>query len=140
MKKEEDERLEDYEFGVCDSPQQLADKFPTFRGIVWMTPIRREDEPKEGGWRWRKWGDYVGEFTVDAPYNGEWVTYLGQCDGKDGRQLIDEQYVFHTVKPKQNVLGLEAYRAYMIFDGKFHPLDKFVKDKGIMSLLRQNKQ
>lgn len=54
--------------GVCDSPMQLFEKYkdialnhPNRKFVVAMVPLNKADQPKEGGWRWRKWGEYIGE-------------------------------------------------------------------------------
>lgn len=136
MEGEGSKDLKCIDYGVCDSPEQLASKFPKFRGLVWITVVRRSNEPKDGGWRWRKWGTYVGNYTVDRRYNDEWVEYLSQCDGRNGRQLIDEQYVFSVRKPENNVMGLDAYQAYMLFDGKVEKTDEYVEDHPLIAFMR----
>lgn len=125
------------DYGVCDSPEQLASKFPTYEGLVWMTVVRRSDQPAEGGgWRWRKWGTYVGIHIIDTVYNGEYVQYLSQCDGEEDRPLIGEQYVFSVSKPDNNVLGLEPYRAYRVKDGQAQSTDEYVKDIPLLAFFR----
>ena len=36
-------------YGICDSIDQLLLKFPNYNGIVYIKPIYRSDQPKEGG-------------------------------------------------------------------------------------------
>jgi hypothetical protein len=66
------------EYGVCDYPQQLIEQFPILttdsrRFIVIFTPIYKADQSEEGGWRWHKWGPYIGtqnpqhEYIADEP-------------------------------------------------------------------------
>lgn len=74
------------EYGVCDYPMQFIGKF----GIKLVTDRRRfcvafthiEKRPGEqGGWRWHKWGEYIGTGTPRHEYlddeeefeNGVWV-------------------------------------------------------------------
>lgn len=74
-------RLKDAEFpyeslvqtyGVCDSPVQLLaaydfenDPRPLF---ISMVEIRREDQESSGGWRYHKWGDYIGSQNPQSEY------------------------------------------------------------------------
>ena len=62
------------EYGVCDSPDQLlalfgevleADPRPLF---IRLSRIAKEDQPEEGGWRWHKWGPYVGDKEPECEY------------------------------------------------------------------------
>lgn len=65
-------------YGVCDSPEQLQSLLPAelltneTPYVISMAPIlRSEQEP--GGWRWHKWGPYLGvqhpttEYLHDEP-------------------------------------------------------------------------
>lgn len=53
-------------YGVCDNWQQVvqqcAELQPGHSGLYAMsvTPIRKSEQPPEGGWRWHKWGAYIG--------------------------------------------------------------------------------
>lgn len=60
------------ESGVCDSPQQLTNKYdfnsfpePVFISFV---RIRRAEQPREDGWRWHKWGEYIGDKEPQCEY------------------------------------------------------------------------
>ena len=65
--------------GVCDSPDQLLEKMPDEirtgprRFAVSLTPIVRSEQSPTGGWRWHKWGEYIGtqkptrEYLYDEP-------------------------------------------------------------------------
>jgi len=90
-------------YGVADNPLQaierdryLASK-PDVTVVVFLTPIFKEDEPSVGGWRWHKWGRYVGDqnpqheyifdeehielvyvysvYTIELPVDAERVSY-----------------------------------------------------------------
>lgn len=126
-------RLEDIDFGVCDSPEQLASAFPEYKGKVWMTVVKRDDKYEVGGWRWRKWGPYIGEHDLYQ------VEYLNECDGEEGRPLIDEQWLFDTREKVNNVLSLEPYQAYMIENGEATPLAEFAQDHHIILKLARSK-
>lgn len=61
------------DYGVCDSPEQLLEKFPLIvtsdkQIIVTVEEVRKDEQPDEGGWRWHKWGPYVGEFEPQSEY------------------------------------------------------------------------
>jgi hypothetical protein len=74
-------------FGVCDSPEQLLSLLPPQvtagpeRFVVAMVRLLQIDEPAEGGWRWHKWGPYIGtqepqqEYLADEPVIEEVWTY-----------------------------------------------------------------
>lgn len=87
------EGIEDY--GICDSPKQFAEDCGSLIDadprplVVVMTCIAKADEPEREGWRWHKWGPYIGrgepttEYLYDEPE-------------------FDEVYVYHIylVKPE----------------------------------------
>lgn len=113
-KDKEDQKMPAY--GVCDSPLQLAQKFPDFTGNVWFCEILRKNQ-QDGGWRWHKWGDYVGEYDLSN------IEYLSEANGEDGAPLIDVQYLFSNERsdnflPLQNVFGLPPYELYELDGGK----------------------
>ena len=67
------------EYGVCDYPEQVAEKWPILaldprRFVITAREIRKEFEPEHDGWRWHKWGEYIGsqnsvaEYLADEPY------------------------------------------------------------------------
>jgi hypothetical protein len=55
-------------YGVCDTPQQFIDRYGEAleaheaNYVVGFAHVRKnpEDAGKGGGWRWHKWGDYIG--------------------------------------------------------------------------------
>jgi hypothetical protein len=76
----EDEDKPDYRgpYGVCDSIQNLLEVYPELQTsdrefTVLMTPIVKAEQPASGGWRWHKWGSYIGiqnhtcEYIYDEP-------------------------------------------------------------------------
>lgn len=73
-------------YGVCDTVEQLLKLYPELEAsprqfVVTVTPIRRAEEPKYGGWRWHKWGPYIGtkdpqcEYLADEPFIEEVLVY-----------------------------------------------------------------
>lgn len=58
-------------YGVCDHWSQVLVKFPQLQDsvipyLVELTEIRKEDQYAHGGWRWHKWGPYIGAFQRQA--------------------------------------------------------------------------
>lgn len=60
-------------YGVADSPEQFFAAYPglaaderSFAVMFWVH--RKADQPAHGGWRWSKWGEYVGEQDSQAEY------------------------------------------------------------------------
>lgn len=82
-----------YEFncyGVCDSVENLLDKLgavlatPDRNFFVTMVRVNRNPSNKGngGGWRWHKWGPYIGSFN-------------SQCEYLDDEEGIDGVYCYH---------------------------------------------
>jgi hypothetical protein len=66
------------DYGVCDQPMQVIQRWPQIATderpfILAFDKVRRADQPAEGGWRWHKWGRYIGnrepkhEYLYDEP-------------------------------------------------------------------------
>lgn len=66
------------EYGVCDTIQQVLDQCPKLQDskrefIVMFTPVLKANQSDWGGWRWHKWGPYIGtkepqcEYLYDEP-------------------------------------------------------------------------
>lgn len=74
-------------YGVCDSVENLLMKCPELaaladrRFIVTLTPIRKAEQSPTDGWRWHKWGPYIGnqkpqtEYIYDEPEIEEVFVY-----------------------------------------------------------------
>lgn len=81
-------------YGVCDTPDQFLTKFRkllqeddrTF--VIGFTHIAKDptNRGQGGGWRWHKWGPYIGEGTPQFEY----------LDDEDGFE--DGVYVFHILQ------------------------------------------
>lgn len=75
-------------FGVADNLDQIKNYFknvignPDVNFVIAFTRIKKESQPKEGGWRWCKWGDYIGDKTP-------------QCEYLADESEIEEVLVFH---------------------------------------------
>lgn len=66
-------------YGIADNASQVLDyyeelckKYGEYMEnsdfIILMTPIFKEDEPENGGWRWHKWGRYIGKYEPKHEY------------------------------------------------------------------------
>lgn len=78
-------------YGICDNLEQVLEKYkdkvkdPNKNYIVTLTPVLRSEQPSDYGWRFHKWGEYIG--THDIVYE-----YLyDQAD-------IDLVYVYHLYR------------------------------------------
>ena len=60
------------EHGVCDTPQQLLEKFDLNSSrmdlVVFFVKISKAAQPADGGWRWHKWGEYIGDLDPQCEY------------------------------------------------------------------------
>lgn len=77
-------------YGVCDSMENMLEKLPILQHpvrefIVTLTPIHRDvtHKGRGGGWRWHKWGPYIGSQVPTAEYI-------------DDEPLIELVYVYHV--------------------------------------------
>lgn len=72
--------------GVCDSVEQLLAACPELESsdrefVVTVVRIRKDKEPPRSGWRWCKWGEYIGtqepqcEHLYDEPHIEEVLCY-----------------------------------------------------------------
>ena len=84
-------------YGVCDNAEQaidycrekLADSLDKNQEyLLVLVPLIREFQEPDGGWRWHKWGRYIGVQEPEAEY---------LYDEED----IDLVYVFKLVKVKK---------------------------------------
>jgi hypothetical protein len=74
-------------YGVCDSYQQVLEQCPEIvaseRGFVmFITELSKASQPDEGGWRWHKWGPYIG-------------TQEPQCEYLHDEPVIERVFTFH---------------------------------------------
>lgn len=76
-------------YGVCDNLAQVKERYaeaiahPTNPVVISMTKLTKKNQYPEGGWRWHKWGEYIG--TQDP-----------QCEYLADEPVIEEVYVFHV--------------------------------------------
>jgi hypothetical protein len=62
-----------HNYGVCDDYHQILERWPEIESserkfIICLTPIIRTEQPSSGGWRWHKWGTYIGDHEITAEY------------------------------------------------------------------------
>jgi hypothetical protein len=78
------------EYGVCDTPEQAVEKLGLRdmpeKFFVTFVRMRRDEQPSDGGWRWHKWGPYIGDQDP-------------QCEYLHDEPLIEEVYTFHVYEP-----------------------------------------
>jgi len=76
-------------FGVCDNIQQVKDKYskwlqnPKHKFCISFTKVEKSNQEPQGGWRWHKWGSYIGE-------KNPLMEYLYDEDDS-----IEEVYCYH---------------------------------------------
>jgi len=83
-------------YGVCDNYKQVIEQCrqlqPDDPGLYIMsvTRVRRDEQPADHGWRWHKWGEYIGVHQIDHEY---------LYDEKD----IDEVFCYHVLRVPENM-------------------------------------
>lgn len=60
-------------YGVCDDPMQVVANWPCLllddlEHFIAFNEVRRDEQPSSGGWRWHKWGSYIGEHETTQEY------------------------------------------------------------------------
>ena len=61
-------------YGVCDDYKQVIEKAgaelsdESRRFVMSVTPVKKANQPSIGGWRWHKWGPYIGNKEVTTEY------------------------------------------------------------------------
>lgn len=80
------------DYGVCDTPEQVLERWPSLetdprRFIILFGEIRKDEQPEHGGWRWHKWGEYIG--TKDP-----------QCEYLADEDDIDSVLIFKVIQMK----------------------------------------
>lgn len=68
-------KFEDYRgsYGVCDSLEQLLEVYPELENsdrkfVVTMSEVIKANQPVRDGWRWHKWGNYIGSHEIQCEY------------------------------------------------------------------------
>ncbi len=66
-------------YGVCDNASQVLDLYDSLcaqnkeymekgKFVILLVPMIRSKQPESGGWRWHKWGRYIGQFEPKCEY------------------------------------------------------------------------
>jgi len=61
-------------YGVCDNPEQILEFYPELKDdperkfVVSFKEVTKASQPAEGGWRWHKWGEYIGKHHIQYEY------------------------------------------------------------------------
>lgn len=85
--------LDEYEewlssYGVADTPEQALERYsalvddPDRKFLFRYQIVRKHDQEEEGGWRWHKWGEYIGKKEP-------------KCEYLYNEPEIEEVWVFH---------------------------------------------
>lgn len=95
-------------YGVCDSPEQLLEHLPHLAEdpeayMVAMVEIRRDRQSDWGGWRWHKWGPYIGTQNPQHEYLYD-------------EKHIDVVYTYHIYRITMEADEVLARAGYMLID------------------------
>lgn len=81
-------------YGVADNIDQIKERFKDMIDsdnplIISVTEMKKKNQPEDGGWRWHKWGEYIGKQEPQSEYLYD-------------EPNIDSVYVFHVyaIRPK----------------------------------------
>lgn len=61
-------------YGVCDNYEQILEKCknilnnPNKNYVIGLSTVERVGQPSDGGWRWHKWGEYIGNQNPKHEY------------------------------------------------------------------------
>lgn len=61
-------------YGVCDHYTQIIHQYrhllfdPAHSYVIVVCEITKKEQPETGGWRWRKWGPYIGNHHISYEY------------------------------------------------------------------------
>ena len=61
-------------YGVCDDYPQILEKYasilnnPNKNYVIGLSVVEREKQSSDGGWRWHKWGEYIGTQNPQHEY------------------------------------------------------------------------
>ena len=80
-------------YGVCDNYQQILDQCPEIvtgerRFVITLAEMRKDGQPDQGGWRWHKWGPYIG-------------THEPQCEYLHDEPVVENVFCFHIYEKKE---------------------------------------
>jgi len=62
------------EYGVCDNYEQILEQRKDFLNnpdknyVIGLCTVERKNQESSGGWRWHKWGEYIGIHEIKHEY------------------------------------------------------------------------
>lgn len=60
--------------GVCDNYKQILNYCkeliddPNKKYVIGLSTVEKKNQASEGGWRWHKWGEYIGDKNPQCEY------------------------------------------------------------------------
>lgn len=83
------------EYGVCDTHTQILEQCPELQDpnrefLIILTPVKKQNQSSEGGWRWHKWGPYIGDKKP-------------QCEYLYDEPRIEEVFVYHIYEKQKEI-------------------------------------
>ena len=61
-------------YGVADNLEQILEQYaidlenPNRKFCVALEVVKKDEQPEDGGWRWHKWGPYIGNHKIQCEY------------------------------------------------------------------------
>jgi len=61
-------------YGVSDNVDQILNKHKDLVKdkstlcFLWLTLVKKSEQSSSGGWRWCKWGEYIGDYEIQCEY------------------------------------------------------------------------
>lgn len=124
--RQEPTLLEDLNnYGVCDSIDQFMSKLGELleslpnKLVISFTHIRKDAQPPKEGWRWHKWGPYVGNGTPSTEYLYDEPGFPDGVYTYHIYELLEGEYV----EPAMTLLFLDEdrYKKYKEAKGAICP-------------------
>lgn len=62
------------DYGVCDNYKQVLEHYKELLSdvnknyVIGLSTVNRKDQPEGDGWRWHKWGEYIGTQNPQHEY------------------------------------------------------------------------
>ena len=82
-----------FPYGVCDNWKQIFEREPDIKYykdskekfVIFLCKHKKSNQPEHGGWRWHKWGEYIGDQN-------------SQCEYLKDEPEIDYIYTYHIAR------------------------------------------
>ena len=74
-------------YGVCDNYQQILEQCPMLKEsnrqfFITIKSVKKKEQSDWGGWRWHKWGAYIGTHEITTEYLYD-------------EPIVEEVFVYH---------------------------------------------